>query len=89
MLALLLVLGFILNYFVKPLDKKHFMSDAELKVEMDLAYKKDAASSLRASSLGPNKTLQKLILPIAWIVVGVPIVMGISNALQKGIIIFL
>ena len=89
MLALLLVLGFILNYFVKPLDKKHFMSDAELKVEMDLAYKKDAASSLRASSLGPNKTLQKLILPVAWIVVGVPIVMGISNALQKGIIIFL
>jgi len=89
MLALLLVLGFILNYFVKPLDKKHFMSDAELKVEMELAYKKDVDSSLKASSLGPNKTLQKIVLPIAWIVVGVPIVMGISNALQKGIIIFL
>jgi hypothetical protein len=84
-----LVLGFILNYFVKPLDKRHFMSDAELKIEMDLAYKKDAASSLRAYSLGPNKTLKKLILPVAWIVVGVPIFMGISNALQKGIIIFL
>jgi len=78
-----------LNYFVKPLDKKHFMSDAELKVEMELAYKKDAASQLKVSDLGPNKTLQKLILPVAWIIVGVPIVLGISNALQKGIIIFL
>jgi hypothetical protein len=33
--------------------------------------------------------MQRLLLPLAWIVVGVPITLGILNALQKGIIIFL
>ena len=89
MLACLLVLGFILNYFVKPLDKKHFMSDAELLKEKEVAAKKDLDNTMSVNNGVSNKVAQKLILPIAWIVVGLPILWGISNALQKGIIIFL
>jgi len=88
MLALLLVLGFILNYFVKPLDSKHFMSEAELANEKAVAAKKDADNKLISATGNSNQALQKTILPIAWIVVGVPLAYGISNALQKGIIIF-
>ena len=88
MLALLLVLGFILNYFVKPLDAKHFMSDAELSIEKAVAAKKDSDNALLVSKGESNQIVQKLILPIAWIVVGLPILWGIYNALLKGIIIF-
>ena len=88
MLALLLVLGFILNYFVKPLDSKHFMSDAELAKEKEVAAKKDADNKLIGQIGDSNPVLQKMILPIAWIVVGVPLIFGILIALQKGIIIF-
>jgi len=87
-LALLLILGFVLNFFVKPLDSKHFMSESELKKEKDIAAKKDSDNALLVSKGKSNQAVQKLILPIAWIVVGLPILWGISNALQKGIIIF-
>jgi len=87
-LALLLVLGFILNFFVKPLTSKHFMSQAELKKEKDIASKKDLDNTLLVAKGKSNQVVQKLILPVAWIVVGIPILLGIYNALQKGIIIF-
>jgi|TARA_B110000259_G_scaffold85447_1_gene99599 MFS family permease len=87
-LALLLILGFILNFFVKPLASKHFMSESELKKEKDIAAKKDSDNALLVSKSKSNQVVQKLILPIAWILVGLPILWGISNALQKGIIIF-
>jgi len=86
-LALLLVGGFILNLLVKPVNKKFFMTDTELKKEQ---------GALKGRSTGPiisssktNTSLQKIVLPLAWMVVGVPIILGIFNALQKGIIIFL
>lgn len=86
-LALLLVGGFILNLLVKPVNKKFFMTDTELKKEQ---------GALKGRSTGPiisssktNTSLQKIVLPLAWMAVGVPILLGIFNALQKGIIIFL
>ncbi len=60
----------------------------ELKKEKDIAAKKDSDNALMVSKGKSNQAVQKLILPIAWIVVGLPILWGISNALQKGIIIF-
>ncbi len=63
------------------------MTDTELKKEQ---------GALKGRSTGPiisssktNTSLQKIVLPLAWMVVGVPIILGIFNALQKGIIIFL
>ena len=64
------------------------MSEDELKKEKDIAAKKDSDNSLMATNGNSNQGVQKFILPIAWIVVGLPIFWGISNALQKGIIIF-
>ena len=86
-LALLLVLGFILNLLIKPVNKKFHMSEQELKVEKNIAANQKT-ETLR-SSVTTNVALQKILLPIAWLVVGIPIAWGILNALQKGIIIFL
>ena len=86
-LALLLVLGFILNLLIKPVNKKFHMSEQELKAEKNIAA--NQKTETLKSSVTTNVALQKLLLPIAWLVVGVPIAWGILNALQKGIIIFL
>ena len=86
-LALLLVLGFILNLLIKPVNKKFHMSEQELKAEKNIAA--NQKTETLSSSVTTNVTLQKILLPIAWLVVGIPIAWGILNALQKGIIIFL
>lgn len=85
-LALLLVVGFILNLLVKPVNKKYFMSEDELKIER--ATTANAKEELVTASTHTNTTVQSVMLPIAWLVVGLPITWGIINALQKGIIIF-
>ena len=87
-LALLLVIGFILNLLIKPVNKKYAMTDAQLKKEQGALKGQDKTIN-NVTSAKTNSTVQKLILPLAWLVVGVPIILGVLNALQKGIIIFL
>ena len=85
-LALLLVVGFILNLLIKPVNKKFFMTEKQLKAEqISIENKKE---KLVTATTHTNKALQSFLLPIAWLVVSVPIGWGILNALQKGIIIF-
>ena len=86
-LALLLVVGFILNLLVKPVNKKFGMTPEELKAEQGAL--KGTQSNLKTVVSVTNTSMQRILLPLAWIVVGVPISLGIFNALQKGIIIFL
>jgi MFS family permease len=83
-LAGLLVLGFILNLLVKPVNKKFFMNEKQLKDEQGNSSNKEVL----VASTKTNKSLQSIILPLAWLVVSVPIGWGILNALQKGLIIF-
>ncbi len=84
-LALLLVIGFILNLLIKPMNKKFFMNEEQLKNEQ--ASSANQATAIKAVT-ETNSTVQKLLLPVAWLIVGLPITWGIFNALQKGIIIF-
>jgi len=86
-LALLLVGGFILNLLVRPVNKKFGMTSEQLKAEQGALQGNQ--NNLNAKASTTNTTVQKILLPLAWIVVGVPISLGIINALQKGIIIFL
>ena len=84
-LAMLLVGGFILNLLIRPVNKKYFMSNSELKKEQSIAA---SSKEVLKTSSKTNTKLQSIILPVAWIVVLVPITLGIFNALQKGLIIF-
>lgn len=85
-LALLLVIGFILNLLIKPVNKKFFMTDKQLKIEQNSIA--DINEISVKASAKTNTWIQSLLLPIAWLTVGLPITWGILNALQKGVIIF-
>ena len=84
-LAGLLVIGLISNLLVKPVNKKYFMSKSELDNERKVMTSSNARSLKTQSS---NTELQKIILPIAWMVVGIPLIFAIYNTLEKALVIF-
>jgi len=84
-LALLLVVGFILNLLIKPVNKKFFMTEKQLKDEQGILANN---TEVLIASTKTNTFLQTILLPLIWLVVSVPIGWGIYNALQKGLIIF-
>jgi MFS family permease len=76
----LLVVGFICNMMIKPVDPKHFMTDDELAAERALTQKShltdaDAQTAARGS-FGISGVL-------AWLAVGVPFLIGVWIALSK------
>jgi hypothetical protein len=84
-LAGLLIIGLISNLLVKPVNKKYFMSKSELDKERKVMTSSNSRSIKTQSS---NVGLQKLILPVAWLVVGIPLVLAIYNTLDKALVIF-
>ena len=84
-LAGLLVIGLISNLLVKPVNKKYFMSKSELDIERKVMT---SSSSRSVKTQSSNVGLQKIILPIAWMVVGIPLVLAIYNTLDKALVIF-
>jgi MFS family permease len=74
-----LVIGFICNLLVKPVDPKYFMSDEELAEEKRLAHERAAASEAEVAgaqpvSSAPSKPLN---VALAWAAVGIPLAWGI------------
>ena len=84
-LAGLLVIGLISNLLVKPVNKKYVMTKSELNKERKVMT---TSSSRSVSAQSSNVGLQKLILPIAWMVVGIPLFLAIYNTLDKALVIF-
>lgn len=78
-LAGMMVIGFIANMLVKPLDDKDFMTDAELEAVRSAGHEKVAATA------SANATTEKhsFILFIAWATVIIPIAYGIWSTAQK------
>jgi hypothetical protein len=79
-LAGLLLVGFICNLLIKPVDEKHFMNPQELEAERALTRARTTASTDAASaargSFGPLGV-------IAWLAVGIPFLIGVWIALEK------
>lgn len=84
-LAGLLVVGFIANFLVKPVDEKFYMTDAELEAERKLAHEKSAAlnSTKGAVSSNASSASNPLLVVIAWALVLAPISYGIWSTIQK------
>ena len=70
---------------MKPVNKKYFMSKSELDNERKVMTSSNSRSLKTQSS---NIELQKIILPIAWMVVGIPLIFAIYNTLEKALVIF-
>ncbi|OZB75138.1 MAG: MFS transporter [Halothiobacillus sp. 14-55-98] len=85
-LAGLLILGFLLNLMIKPVDAKHFMTPDELAAEQALTEKAshkaaDAGSAARGS-FGMTGML-------AWLAVGTPFLIGVWIAIGKASALFM
>jgi MFS family permease len=76
----MLVIGLICNLLVKPLDSKHFMTDAELATEKKLAHERAAASEV-GSSRGNSDTISPAVVAFAWLAVGLPLAWGVYRTL--------
>lgn len=75
----MLVTGLVCNLLIKPLNPKHFMTDAELEREKQLAHEKAAAA---AAEVGTGRGLSyhrtsPVVVALAWLFVGVPLAWGI------------
>lgn len=72
----LLVIGLIANLLVRPVADKHFMTDAELAVEKQLASERAAANEV-GSGPGTGKATPAFLVVLAWLAVGLPLAWGI------------
>mgnify|MGYP003617739209 FL=1 len=85
-LAGLLVLGFICNLLVRPVDDKYFMTDAQLAAEQALGHDKGADAT---TSLEWKAAPGSLPLTVAtWLAVGIPLLWGVWVTVQKTAVLF-
>lgn len=78
-MAFLLFCGLICNFFVKPVDKKHWMNDQELARERALQREDRKAVGAELAARGDFGIAGVL----AWLAVGIPFCIGLFIALQK------
>ena len=82
----MLVVGFIANLLVRPVDPKWHMSEAEVAAEQaKLAHKTAAAQS---GSFGIGKGGLDAKAAVFWMLVGVPLAWGIWNTFVKALSLF-
>jgi MFS family permease len=76
----MLVIGLICNLLIKPVDKKHFMTDEELAVEKKLAHERATASEVGAGSGAAERTSTVWVV-LAWTAVGIPLAWGVYRTM--------
>ncbi|MGE8497220.1 MAG: OFA family MFS transporter [Pseudomonas sp.] len=84
-LAGLLILGFICNLLVRPVDPKYFMTDAELAAERAYGEKSAPTASELEWAADPSS---KPLVAAAWLAVGLPLAWGVWITLQKTVVMF-
>ncbi len=84
-LTVLLVIGWIANMLIKPVDEKFYMTDAELAAERTVNT--ESRSAVAQSNENYQESSQ-LLLIVAWILVIVPISFGIWSTIQKAWALF-
>ena len=86
-LAGMLVLGFLCNLAIRPVNPKYFMTDEELAREKALAHERAAAAETHGVGASTFRTPAALVL-FAWACVGIPLAWGIWITLQKAVVLF-
>lgn len=87
-LAGLLVLGFICNALVRPVQAEKFMSDEELALERKLAHDRNLSLNNNGVSAVTRETSHPVLLIAGWAAVGIPMLAGIWITFQKAIVLF-
>lgn len=84
-LACMLALGFIANFFIRPLASKWFMSDAEVAA---LQAKTKTADIGATGSFGIGHGGLDAKAALAWAAVGIPILWGVWVTVQQAVVLF-
>jgi MFS family permease len=87
-LCVLLAIGLVCNFLVRPVAAKHFMTDAELEAERKLAHEAAARTAVSATAARDTKPSSPATVWLAWLVVGVPIAWGVYITLSKAAVLF-
>jgi MFS family permease len=82
-LVCFLVVGFIANMLVKPVDQKYFMTDAELAEERRLAHERAAASEASSAVAVDAAPSSPVTVLLAWAAVGIPLAWGVWMTLAS------
>ena len=85
-LAGLLFVGLICNFLVRPVDDRHFMTDAELAAERGKSHEATTASTAAASTAARGSFGIGGVL--AWLAVGLPFLTGVWIAIGKAAALF-
>jgi MFS family permease len=86
-LAGMLVLGFLCNLAIRPVNPKYFMNDEELAREKALAHERAVATETHGVGTSAFRTPAALVV-FAWACVGIPLAWGIWITLQKAVVLF-
>jgi MFS family permease len=85
-LAGLLVVGFVANLLVRPVDPKWHMSEEEVAAEQ--AKLKSASATATSGSFGIGRGGLDLPAALFWLFVGIPLAWGIWITLEKALVLF-
>jgi hypothetical protein len=84
----LLAIGFVCNFFVRPVADKHFMTEAEVDAQRKLVNEAARLAGLsNTQQMRLDRTPTGLLVG-AWIAVGVPAVWGFCITLHKAWVLF-
>jgi MFS family permease len=84
-LAGMLVMGFVCNFFVKPVASRWHMKDEEVAA---LQAKTGSAAVVQGGSFGIGKGELDGAAIVAWLIVGLPILWGVWITLSKVLVLF-
>ncbi len=89
-LAGFLAVGFLCNLLVHPVADKYFMTDKELAEEKILAHDREmtAADGYSLDRAGTGSATHPVVVIAAWTAVGIPLVYGLWNTIQKAAYLF-
>jgi MFS family permease len=84
LMAALLFVGLICNLLVRPVDPKHYMSEAEQNAERALQHDQSTPESARSAARGPFGAVGV----IFWLAAGVTFLIGVWIAVLKAAALF-
>ncbi len=79
----MLVIGFIANLLIRPVDKKYFMTDAELAQERKLAQDKVTETAAGGGQGNNSSVTSPALVVFAWLAVGLPLAWGTYRTLES------
>jgi MFS family permease len=87
-LAAFLLVGFICNLLIRPINGRHFMSAEQLAYERKLAHERTESTAFSGLGSGGVTRSAGLTALAAWLAVGIPLAIGIWITLQKAANLF-